>query len=105
MEWKSSRIVDSNGQKYRVGWDEHGWFSIEMGDVVGRGEYDSATFEEREDKPHGVITWEERTKTQTRELVEYEDTVYVWEPTEDQYIASFHQVGVREVIDAINEGL
>ena len=29
MEYESSRIIDSNGQKYRVGWDEHGWFSIE----------------------------------------------------------------------------
>ena len=29
MEYESSRIIDSNGDKYRIGWDEHGWFSIE----------------------------------------------------------------------------
>lgn len=33
MDWKTSRIIDSNGQKYRVGWDEHGYFSIEMGEL------------------------------------------------------------------------
>lgn len=28
MDWQSSRIINSNGQRYRVGWDEHGWFSL-----------------------------------------------------------------------------
>lgn len=25
-----ARVIDSNGQKYKVGRDEHGWFSIQM---------------------------------------------------------------------------
>lgn len=29
MDWDESEIIDSNGQKYRVGWDEFGWFSIQ----------------------------------------------------------------------------
>lgn len=29
MKFESSRIIDSNGQPYRVGWDAHGWFSID----------------------------------------------------------------------------
>lgn len=30
MDYTNSEIIDSNGQKYRAGWDEHGWFTIEM---------------------------------------------------------------------------
>lgn len=29
MEFENSRIIDSNGTKYRVGWDQFGWFSIQ----------------------------------------------------------------------------
>lgn len=28
MEFAESEIINSNGQRYRVGWDEHGWFSL-----------------------------------------------------------------------------
>lgn len=31
LEFQSSSIVDCNGQKYRIGWDEHGWFTIQIG--------------------------------------------------------------------------
>lgn len=32
MNFETSDIINSNGQRYRVGWDEHGWFSIQMVD-------------------------------------------------------------------------
>lgn len=33
MEYDTSEIIDSNGTKFRVGWDEFGWFSIERGEM------------------------------------------------------------------------
>lgn len=29
MNYETSRIIDCNGSKYRAGWDEHGYFTIE----------------------------------------------------------------------------
>ncbi len=29
MEFTESTILDANGTTYRVGWDEHGWFTIQ----------------------------------------------------------------------------
>lgn len=34
MDFEQARIFDSNGQKYRVGIDEHGWLSIESGEML-----------------------------------------------------------------------
>lgn len=34
MEFEESEIIDSNGEKYRVGTDQYGWFSIESGEMV-----------------------------------------------------------------------
>jgi hypothetical protein len=28
MNFTNSEIINCNGQRYKVGWDEHGWFSI-----------------------------------------------------------------------------
>lgn len=39
MEWERSKIVNTNGQKYRIGWDEHGYFSIQSGELDGEGEF------------------------------------------------------------------
>lgn len=39
MDWEYAKIIDSNGQKYRVGWDEHGYFRIEYGEVGPDGEF------------------------------------------------------------------
>lgn len=35
MKFTSSRIIDSNGTKYRIGWDIHGWFTIDRGVIWG----------------------------------------------------------------------
>lgn len=31
MEFEDAEIIDSNGTQYRVGKDEHGWFTIQRG--------------------------------------------------------------------------
>lgn len=35
MKFSTSRIIDSNGTKFRVGWDEYGWFTIDRGELWG----------------------------------------------------------------------
>lgn len=34
MEFETERVIDCNGQKVRIGWDEFGWFTIQHGVMV-----------------------------------------------------------------------
>jgi hypothetical protein len=38
-EIKNPEIIDSNGQKYRIGYDEYGYFCIEAGEYGPDGEF------------------------------------------------------------------
>lgn len=38
MKFDTEQIIDTNGQKYRVGRDEYGWLSIESGEMF-EGEF------------------------------------------------------------------
>lgn len=46
MDWSNSEIIAGNGQKYRIGWDAHGWFSMVQVDVYPKETAINATGEE-----------------------------------------------------------
>lgn len=82
MNYESSSIIDSNGQKYRVGWDEHGWFSIESGELWTMDEMQRSGISPEE---YG-------------EPVEYDDEARVW-VSDDHPVQSFTPAGVEALIE------
>lgn len=61
MKFENSEIIDSNGTKYRVGWDVHGWFSIESGEMF-EGEFYA------DDQP--VVSFPPNKVSKVKELIE-----------------------------------
>lgn len=48
MQFEESKIIDSNGSKFKVGLDAHGWFTIDRGRVYEQG---GETMFESDDSP------------------------------------------------------
>lgn len=83
MKFDTSRIIDSNGDKYRVGWDEHGWFSIEEVTLYPyRPEFDDG----------------DSTAVET-------DAGLMAVVVDSDYPTSFSPAGAEELIAEIEEGL
>jgi predicted metal-dependent enzyme (double-stranded beta helix superfamily) len=85
MQFDTHRIIDSNGQKYRVGWDEHGWFSIQM--ITLHPLHDGA--EEQHDGDDNVIEYDGETCV----VVDGDAPVH-----------SFSPAGTDQLIEAIRRG-
>lgn len=41
LTFTDARILDSNGTKYVVGWDEYGWYSMTRVDLFGADDVDT----------------------------------------------------------------
>lgn len=81
MKFETERIIDSNGTKYRVGWDEHGWFSIQH---IQLHEITEGT---REDA----------------ETVEFEGEEFLFQTIGEYPTTSFTPSGTDELIAAIKD--
>jgi hypothetical protein len=67
-------VIDSNGQKYIAGYDEHGWYSIVMIELFPTEEAD-----------------------ETYPTVEYDGKEYAYEKQEDTAIFSFDGEGIEKL--------
>lgn len=77
-------VVDSNGQKFLVGWDDYGWFTIMMVNIY----------------PHTAAI-----DSDDRGTVEHEGETYVWETVGEAPAYSFPKEEAAEVADLLSEGL
>lgn len=76
-------VLDSNGQKYLAGWDKHGYFTIQMVEL---------------------LAVESAINAEGESTIEYEGTEYIPKPVGDYPNTSFPADAADEVAELIQEG-
>lgn len=84
MDFDTQRIIDSNGTKYRVGWNEHGWFTIQHIEMYPA---------------------DEAINAKGAETIEYEGEEYCFDTVGEYPLTSFTPEGAEELVAAIEEGM
>lgn len=84
VNFEDPEIIDSNGQKYRIGWDEHGYFTIQM--VT-------------------LYPVPEEGATDAADTIEYEGETWTVEVVGEYPNTSFPRSAARQVIEKIESRL